>query len=288
HIQQIKTAQSIQPQVPKNLKAQLRDYQKDGYVWLMRLANWGVGACLADDMGLGKTLQGLAVLLKRASKGPALVIAPTSVCMNWQSEAARFAPSLKVMSLGEASQANREDILKNLGRNHLLVCSYGLLQQETVADALAEIEWNTIVLDEAQAIKNHATKRSSAVMALEGNFKIIMTGTPIENHLGELWNLFRFINPGLLGSLERFKLKFANPIERDTGKPASVAASTALRQLIRPFILRRTKDQVLNELPSKTEITLPIELSEEETTFYEALRREAVEKLKGSKKKAGQ
>ncbi|MEL7511848.1 MAG: DEAD/DEAH box helicase, partial [Cyanobacteria bacterium J06554_3] len=287
HIQGIKAAQSIHPRVPKSLRANLRSYQKEGFVWLSRLANWGVGACLADDMGLGKTLQGLAVLLKRGAQGPALVIAPTSVCMNWQSEAARFAPKLKVFSLGEESQANREKLIERLGPHSLLVCSYGLLQQGAVADALAAITWDTIVLDEAQAIKNHATKRSQAVMALTGNFKIIMTGTPIENHLGELWNLFRFINPGLLGSLESFKRRFARPIERDPGKPASAGASTALRKLIGPFILRRTKDQVLKELPSRTDITLAVDLSEEETTFYEALRREAVEKLKGKKSKAG-
>ncbi len=288
HIQQIKAAQSIHPRVPKSLNATLRDYQKEGFVWLMRLANWGVGACLADDMGLGKTLQGLAVFLKRGTDGPALVIAPTSVCMNWQSEAERFAPDLNVLSLADATRATREQLLKQLGPHDLLVCSYGLMQQETVADALAEVEWNTIVLDEAQAIKNHATKRSQAVMALTSSFKIIMTGTPIENHLGELWNLFRFINPGLLGSLEQFKQKFANPIERDPDKPASAAAKDALRRLIRPFILRRTKDQVLKELPSRTEITISIELSEEETTFYEALRRDAVEKLKEKKSPAGQ
>ncbi|MEL7071095.1 MAG: DEAD/DEAH box helicase [Cyanobacteria bacterium J06581_3] len=288
HIKSIKAAQSISPRVPKALKATLRGYQKEGFVWLARLAKWGVGACLADDMGLGKTLQGLAILLKRAKKGPALVIAPTSVGMNWQSETERFAPSLRVVSLRDESQASREKLLESLGPGDLLVCSYGLVQQEAVADAMAEIHWQTIVLDEAQAIKNHATKRSQAVMALTADFKIIMTGTPIENHLGELWNLFRFINPGLLGSLENFKLRFANPIERDAGKPASASAREALRQLIQPFILRRTKDQVLKELPSRTEITLSIALSEEETTFYEALRREAVEKLKGTKKKSGQ
>ncbi|MEO0768387.1 MAG: DEAD/DEAH box helicase, partial [Cyanobacteria bacterium J06649_4] len=285
HLKQIKSAQSIQPEVPDALQATLRDYQRDGYVWLSRLANWGVGACLADDMGLGKTLQGLAVMLDRAEQGPALVIAPTSVCMNWSSEAARFAPSLRVQSLGEGERTERQDLLNKLGSNDLLVCSYGLVQQQDVADMLAEVSWETIVLDEAQAIKNHATKRSQAVMALEGKFKIIMTGTPIENHLGELWNLFRFINPGLLGSLDNFNFRFANPIERDQDD----AASDALRRLIRPFILRRTKDQVLKELPSRTEITVSVELSKEETAFYEALRRDAVAKLKGnSDVKAGQ
>ncbi|MEL6552180.1 MAG: DEAD/DEAH box helicase [Cyanobacteria bacterium J06621_11] len=288
HIQQIKTTQSIRPKVPKALNANLRRYQKEGFVWLSRLARWGVGACLADDMGLGKTLQGLAVLLARGAAGPALVIAPTSVCMNWQSEAAKFAPSLQVSRLGEGAKASRQALLDGLSANDLLVCSYGLMQQEEMAEMLADVNWQTIVLDEAQAIKNAATKRSRAVMSLQGNFKIIMTGTPIENHLGELWNLFQFINPGLLGSLESFKRRFANPIERDPGKPASASAREALRRLISPFILRRTKDQVLKELPSRTEITLAMTLSDEEITFYEALRREAIEKLKGPKKKSGQ
>ena len=283
HIQQIKTAQAIEPEVPKTLLATLRDYQQEGYVWLSRLANWGVGACLADDMGLGKTLQGLAVMLSRASEGPALVIAPTSVCMNWSSEAERFAPSLRVQSLGESDRTHRQDLLDNLGPNDLLVCSYGLVQQEDVAEMLAAVTWQTIVLDEAQAIKNYATKRSQAVMALQGSFKIIMTGTPIENHLGELWNLFRFINSGLLGSLDSFNQRFANPIERDQDD----SASDALRRLIRPFILRRTKNQVLKELPSRTEITLPVELSKQEMAFYEALRREAIIKLSDSEAEAG-
>ncbi|MEL7071094.1 MAG: DEAD/DEAH box helicase [Cyanobacteria bacterium J06581_3] len=284
HIQHIKTACEIEPEVPDTLQAQLRDYQLAGYTWLARLANWGVGACLADDMGLGKTLQGLAIILARCSEGPSLVIAPTSVCMNWASEAARFSPSLKVQDFGNSNRDDRQALLDKLGANDLVVCSYGLLQQEDVAAMLKEATWQNIVLDEAQAIKNHATKRSQAAMALQGSFKIIMTGTPIENHLGELWNLFRFINPGLLGSLDNFRLRFANPIERDKDENAR----EALRRLIQPFILRRTKDQVLQELPSRTEITLPVELSTEEMAFYEALRREALEKLANSDAQAGQ
>ncbi len=281
HIKQIKAACAIAPKVPTTLKATLRDYQREGYVWLSRLAQWGVGACLADDMGLGKTLQGLAIILKRCSKGPTLVIAPTSVCLNWSSEAARFAPSLQIKSFGSDG---RQALVDSLGKKDLLVCSYGLLQQTEVAKMLAKVRWQTIVLDEAQAIKNSTTRRSQAVMTLQGHFKIIMTGTPIENHLGELWNLFRFINPGLLGSLNSFNLRFANPIARDNDE----AAREALRKLLQPFILRRTKDQVLTELPSRTEITLPIELSPDEMAFYEALRREAIEKLANKDTQAGQ
>ncbi len=284
HIAHIKAACEIEPHVPETLQASLRDYQKGGFTWLARLANWGVGACLADDMGLGKTLQGLAVILSRCDQGPTLVLAPTSVCMNWASEAERFAPSLQVKDFGASDRTSRQSLLDDLGPKDLLVCSYGLIQQKDVAAMLADVTWQNVVLDEAQAIKNHATKRSQAVMALQASFKIIMTGTPIENHLGELWNLFRFINPGLLGSLESFNQRFANPIERDQND----AASDALRRLIQPFILRRTKDQVLKELPSRTEITLPVELSTEEMAFYEALRREAIEKLTSSDVQAGQ
>jgi len=281
HLKRIKTAQSIEPQVPATLQATLRDYQHEGFTWLARLAHWGVGACLADDMGLGKTLQAIALILTRCDQGPTLVIAPTSVCMNWASEAERFAPSLTVKQFGPG---DRQQMLDTLEPGDLMVCSYGLLQQDNEAKMLAKVQWQNIVLDEAQAIKNQDTKRSQAAMALQGDFKILTTGTPIENHLGELWNLFRFINPGLLGSLDSFNQRFANPIERDRDE----SAREALRRLIQPFILRRTKDQVLKELPSRTEVTLQVELSEPEMAFYEALRREAVEKLADSDANAGQ
>ncbi|MEY2977068.1 MAG: hypothetical protein RLZZ435_1207 [Cyanobacteriota bacterium] len=280
NLKRIKTAQQITPQVPDTLQATLRDYQVEGYHWLSRLAQWGVGACLADDMGLGKTIQVLTVILSRAEDGPTLVIAPTSVGMNWISESERFAPHLNVKPFGSG---DRQKMLDETGPRDLVVCSYGLLQQDDVAEKLAKVQWNTIVLDEAQAIKNAATKRSQAAMALTGNFKVITTGTPIENHLGELWNLFRFINPGLLGSLESFNQRFAYAIERDQ----DAVARDALRRLIQPFILRRTKDQVLKELPSRTEITLQVELSAEEKIFYEALRRESLEKLANSDAHAG-
>ncbi|MGA1262714.1 MAG: DEAD/DEAH box helicase [Prochlorothrix sp.] len=271
HIQRLREVEELQPEVPSTLQGDLRDYQLEGFQWLARLAHWGVGACLADDMGLGKTLQALALILTRAPQGPTLIIAPTSVCWNWLAEAQRFAPTLNALYLG----GDRQKLLEEVQPFDMVVCSYGLLQQEEVATMLAEVEWETIVLDEAQAIKNSSTKRSKAAMALQGKFKMLTTGTPIENHLGELWNLFRFINPGLLGSLESFNEKFANPIERYQDR----AARQKLKKLIQPFILRRTKTQVLEELPSRTEITLQVELSKEETAFYEALRREALAKL---------
>ncbi|AKU23390.1 DEAD/DEAH box helicase [Massilia sp. NR 4-1] len=274
HLQRIEAQASYVPRLPGTLQAELRDYQLAGFEWLARLAHWGVGACLADDMGLGKTLQALALILLRAPQGPALVVAPTSVCLNWASEAARFAPTLRVKIFGEG---DREESVANAGPFDLLIVSYGLLQLES--ERFTKQQWHTIVLDEAQAIKNAATKRSQAVMALPGDFRIAATGTPLENHLGELWNLFRFINPGLLGSLEQFNLRFAGPIERQQDHRAEVGARNRLRRLIQPFILRRTKAQVLRELPARTEIVLEVDLSAEETALYESLRREALEHL---------
>ena len=271
-LQLIREAQSLDPRVPSTLQADLRDYQVDGYKWLSRLAHWGGGACLADDMGLGKTLQALAVILEKTCNGPILVVAPTSVCMNWLQEANRFAPTLNMHQLGSR---NRKKLVESLKEFDVLVTSYTLLQQE--AKVLAGIDWQVIVLDEAQAIKNMETKRSRSAMSLNGRFKLLTTGTPIENHLGELWNLFNFIIPGLLGSLESFNKRFAIPIERYGDK----GARRKLRKLIRPFILRRSKAQVLEELPPRTEITLQVEMDDDERAFYEAVRRQALENLAG-------
>ncbi|WP_404358523.1 DEAD/DEAH box helicase [Methylotuvimicrobium sp. KM1] len=280
HMQRLKAAREFQPVVPSTFQAELRDYQADGYNWLARLAQWGVGACLADDMGLGKTIQALALLVDKAPNGPSLIIAPTSVCMNWESEALRFAPTLNPILFGSG---DRQRKLDNLGAYDLLICSYGLLQQEQAAEMLSKIPFQIAILDEAQAIKNIATRRSQGAMNLQAEFRVIMTGTPLENHLGELWNLFRFINPGLLGSLEQFNKRFAGPIERDR----SQEARQQLKKLIQPFILRRTKTQVLQELPPKTEIPVYVEMSGEEMAFYEALRRESLEILNSTDSQAG-
>jgi superfamily II DNA or RNA helicase len=266
----LEAMRELEPELPSTLQAELRDYQQEGFRWLARLAHWGAGACLADDMGLGKTVQALSLILSRAPKGPTLVLAPTSVCGNWMEEAQRFAPTLRPMRFGAGDRAA---MLASVGPFDLVVSSYGLLQSE--AKRLAEVEWQTIVADEAQAFKNALTKRSKAIMQLKGGFKMITTGTPIENHLGELWNLFRFINPGLLGSLERFNQRFAVPIEQHKDQ----AARHRLRQLLKPFILRRLKSEVLSELPPRTEVTLQLELSDGEMALYEAMRRQAIERL---------
>lgn len=273
-LNRMQEARGLDPELPSTLRAVLRDYQVMGYQWLARLAEWGVGACLADDMGLGKTVQLLALMLRRAPGGPQLVIAPTSVCANWEEEAARFAPTLNVHRLG---LNNRADTVETLGAYDLLICSYGLLQTETAL--LKRIPWESIVLDEAQAIKNPTTKRSKAAMELEGSFKVAATGTPIENHLGELWNLFRFINPGFLGTMEQFNGRFALPIEKYENRDAG----RYLKQLIQPFILRRRKSEVLNELPARTDIVLHVELGDDERAFYEALRRNALKELSNLK-----
>jgi SNF2 family DNA or RNA helicase len=268
--QRLQCARDLQPELPSTLQAELRDYQVLGYNWLCRLSEWGAGACLADDMGLGKTLQSLALILNRAAQGPTLILAPTSVCANWIDETLRFAPTLNPIRFGAS---NRQKTLDELKPFDLLICSYGLLQTE--ASSLQAVSWQTLVADEAQAFKNASTKRSKAVMELEADFKMIATGTPIENHLGELWNLFQFINPGLLGSRETFNNKFAYPIENQKDP----AASGKLKNLISPFILRRLKRDVLTELPPRTDITLRVDLGREETALYEALRLEAVSNL---------
>jgi SNF2 family DNA or RNA helicase len=277
-LDKIHEVQQFKPKLPTTLQAELRVYQKEGYEWLARLSQWGVGGCLADDMGLGKTLQSLAIILRHASEGPSLVVAPTSVSTNWQSEVTKFTPTINIKLF---SGKNRAESIKNLGKFDLLITTYTLLQQES--ELLSSVKWQTVILDEAQAIKNSATKRSQAAMALQARFKLITTGTPIENHLGELWNLFHFINPGLLGSLASFNERFAIPIERYQDREAKLK----LKKLIRPFILRRIKSQVLEELPSRTEVTLEVEMSEEEAYFYEALRQNAIDLLEGSKEKKG-
>ncbi|MBN2808379.1 MAG: DEAD/DEAH box helicase [Deltaproteobacteria bacterium] len=269
-LQRFQEAGSFKPKLPETLKTELRGYQIEGFSWLSRLAHLGFGACLADDMGLGKTVQTLALILSRAQAGPVLVVAPTSVCGNWLAECQRFAPKLNPILFGGPE---RQQLFDSLKPYDLLISSYTMLQQEQ--ELFAGKEWEIIVLDEAQAIKNMNTKRSRSAMSLKGRFRLITTGTPMENHLGELWNLFNFINPGLLGSLDQFNQRFAIPIEQENNEEAR----QHLRKILKPYILRRKKSQVLKELPPRTEILLPIEMSLEERNFYEAVRRQAISRL---------
>lgn len=165
------------------------------------------------------------------------------------------------------------DVFTSLGPNDIVVCSYNLLQLES--KLFEKHHWHTVILDEAQAIKNYAAKRSQAVMRLKADFRMILTGTPIENHLGELWSLLEFVNPGFLGSQKEFQERFAVPIEREQNRNAR----QTLKRLLRPFLLRRLKSEVLHELPSKTETTIRIEMSEQEQLLYEAIRQRAVESI---------
>lgn len=269
-IERLTAAQESLPALPGGLPAQLRPYQEEGYQWAMRLAACGFGACLADDMGLGKTLQALAVLLARAPQGPALVVAPTSLMGNWLAEGQRFAPALNLCIYGEEDNDRRDAMIREASAADVVIVSYALMLQ--ASEAFLSRRWHTLVVDEAQAIKNATAKRSQAVFELEADFRLALSGTPIENRLSELWSILRFCNPGLLGSATRFNERFVVPIERERNREAQ----RTLRRLIAPFILRRTKSQVLEELPPRTELQLAVTPDPAEATHYEALRRQAV------------
>lgn len=272
----IRESEQMSFAVPDTLNATLRDYQVDGFCWMMRLHHWGAGACLADDMGLGKTVQTIAVMLAHAHAGAQMVVAPASVIGNWQREIARFAPTLNAVVLNDLSTDDRIACITQLHAGDVLILTYGLLVSES--ETLAAWEWATVCLDEAHTIKNRDTKSSAAAMQLRAANRIILTGTPIQNHLGELWNLMQFINPGLLGSYDHFNERFVNPIAAGIEEP-----KLQLKRLIAPFTLRRTKQEVARELPDKTEIQVPITLSKEEMAIYEVLRREAKAQLETDK-----
>ena len=222
---------------------------------------------LADDMGLGKTIQTITFLLSKSEEGPALVVAPASVAPNWKTEFEKFAPSLNVSLLNFAD--NRDALVKNAKAGDVVITTYGLLL--SVKDALTEKRWTTICLDEAHIIKNRGAKTSAVAMQLKSDNRVMLTGTPVQNHLSELWNLFQFVNPGLLGSFEDFSRRFIIPIEQNGDK----VMQKELDRLVKPFMLRRTKDKVAKELPSKEEIYQHVTMSEEEMLVYEVLRRKA-------------
>lgn len=277
--QKLNEANELPLHIPHTLRASLRDYQTEGVFWALRLAHFGAGACLADDMGLGKTLQALTITLSRAHLGPSLVIAPTSVCLNWQAECVKFAPTLKPIILSDLNAGEvRTERLMQLQPFDIVIISYSLLQR--LSSELENIRWNTVIADEAQFLKNPLSLRSKTAYRLKSDFKLALSGTPLENNLTELWSLFRFINPGLLGNLKRFNARFTVPISKKDDDPvAAKKAYEGLKALIKPFILRRNKHDVLHELPSKTEIDLAISLSNEEMAWYESLRLSAIDTL---------
>jgi SNF2 family DNA or RNA helicase len=248
---------------PTTFKGELRHYQRRGLAWLQFLARLGLGGCLADDMGLGKTATTLAHLVDRP--GPHLVICPLSVVHNWEAEAARFTPGLRTV-VHHGSERHRDpDGAFEPGPDHLVLTTYGLVARDL--GTLAAVEWSTVVLDEAQMVKNPGTKAAKAVRQLRAGQKIALTGTPVENRLAELWSLLDAVNPGLLGSQARFRRKFASPIERD----ADPKAIERLRQLTRPFVLRRTKADrtLLPELPDKIEQIAYAQLTREQAVLYQ-------------------
>ncbi|WP_423192864.1 DEAD/DEAH box helicase [Cupriavidus sp. H18C2] len=266
-VKRLHAARAHDAPAPPALAAELRPYQLEGYRWMMSLAEAGFGACLADDMGLGKTLQALALLVARAPGGPALVVAPTSVCGNWAAEARRFAPTLTVHVYAEG---DRTAIVGAAGAGDLVIVSYNLLQQAR-RDFCAR-GWHTVVADEAQSFKNPSSRRAQAMFAVPADCRVALSGTPVENRLAELWAVMRFCNPGLLGSLARFNEHFANPIERNGARERRAR----LRRMIAPFVLRRTKAQVLDELPPRTELVIRVTPEPAEAAHYEALRRQAL------------
>ena len=272
----MEAAYESSPELPEGLNATLRDYQMQGYQWMVRLDSWGAGACLADDMGLGKTVQALAFLLHKKDSGPSLVVAPKSVVPNWASEAERFTPSLKVTVLNEVS--DRKAALEGAVDGELFLVSYGVLV--TSVDILKAVTWNVVCLDEAHQIKNRTTRMSQAAMALNAGSRVILTGTPVQNHLGELWNLMQFVNPGLLGSWTHFKDKYINGPEMDDYK------REMLKGLTQPFILRRTKEEVLGELPDKVSYEHMVHLSGDEMAVYENARQLLEVKYKKNKTRA--
>ena len=255
------------------VKATLRNYQLDGYRWLRRLSELDIGACLADDMGLGKTVQALAILLDRLEEGPVLVVSPASVCFNWVSEIERFTPDLNPILYAEGRRARG---LSRLKKGDIVILSYALVLKDI--KKLKEVSWGTLILDEAQFIKNALSQTAIAVSQLTRKWTLALTGTPLENHLGELWSIFRMLNPELLGSWEHFRKTYMVPIERDSD-PQRLEG---LRQLIQPFILRRTKQKVLDDLPARSDILLKVELSDAQRVKYEQERKRILSQLDDS------
>jgi SNF2 family DNA or RNA helicase len=248
---------------PKGFRGELRDYQSFGLAWMRALGELGLGGCLADDMGLGKTVQVLALLAgrRRAERaGPSLVVAPKSVVFNWRDETARFAPSLRVLDhTGSARMAPGA----HFADHDIVLTTYGTLRRDIAA--LREIAFDYAILDEAQTIKNASSASAKAARLLRARHRLALSGTPIENHLGELWSLFEFLNPGMLGAVTAFK-RFAGSRSVDD------ASMTTLARAIRPFVLRRTKKEVAKELPDRIDQVVHCELERDQRGLYDELK----------------
>lgn len=262
--------QDIQPlPLPKNFQGQLRPYQQRGAAWLAFLERWGLGACLADDMGLGKSVQFLVFFLhlqeKNALQNPGLLLCPTSVLGNWSREIKKFAPQLNFLEYHGEKRPKGKKFSETAKDQDLVITSYSLVQRDL--KLLQTVNWQVIVLDEAQNIKNYDSKQSQSVRKLEAKFRIALTGTPVENRLQELWSILDFLNPGYLGNKQFFQRRFAIPIE----KYGDVASLNQLRSLVQPFILRRLKSDksIIQDLPQKQEMTVFCGLTKEQAELYQ-------------------
>jgi SNF2 family DNA or RNA helicase len=267
---------------PEALQGTLRPYQRRGQNWLSFLAQYGLGACLADDMGLGKSLELLSLVLHQKAQGqlakPVLLVCPTSVVGNWEHETARFAPTLRVLTHHGAARVGRkraERFAEEVAGHDLVLTTYSLLPRD--AEALNSVAWGAVVLDEAQNIKNAEAKQSRAARHLSAPVRVALTGTPVENRLAELWSIMDFLNPGYLGSHQRFHERFAAPIEQQRDQ----TATAQLQSLVRPFVLRRLKTDpnVIRDLPEKLEIREYCPLTREQVTLYEAVVRDGLRTL---------
>ena len=272
--------------LPKGLKSELRSYQKTGFKWLKILDKYGFGGILADDMGLGKTIQLLAVILSYIEKNkdakPSIVVCPSSLSLNWKNEIDKFAPSIKTLVIhGNADERKKQ--IENINKYNLVITSYDLLKRDI--DVYKEIKYSFkyIIADEAQYIKNNNTQNARAIKVIEAETRYALTGTPIENSLSELWSIFDFIMPGYLFRYKKFKELYEMPIVRDNDS----GAMKKLKTLIEPFILRRTKKEVLTELPDKTITVLNNEMQEEQLKLYMSYMAEARKEVKQELKENG-
>lgn len=273
-------SESMSPiEPPVGFQGRLRPYQLTGLSWLAFLGEWGLGACLADDMGLGKTIQVLALLLHRKQRRrlskPFLLLCPTSVVSNWRKEAERFAPSLKVLIHHGLGRHDNRTFAGEALRHDLVVSTYSLLHRDL--EQLRGVDWEGLVLDEAQNIKNPAAKQTQALRRLMAPSRIALTGTPVENRLSELWSIMEFLNAGYLGSRASFKRNFSVPIERYRNPEAT----EELHRLVHPFVLRRLKTdpRVIRDLPEKNEMKVFCSLTREQATLYEAVVRESLKHI---------
>ena len=267
-----------QVDTPENFCGQLRPYQQLGYSWLAFLRDWGLGACLADDMGLGKTVQTLAALQQDRQQGndrPNLLVCPTSVINNWQREAARFTPGLPVLLHHGPNRRDGDAFREASVEQHLVITSYGTMNRDR--DLLGSVPWRSVILDEAQNIKNPVSQQARTARELPADYRIALTGTPVENHVGDLWSIMQFLNPGILGSQAEFKRNYFQPIQAD--RDGSAAAR--LQKATGPFILRRLKTDrsIIDDLPDKNETKQYCNLTREQATLYQAVLREAETRL---------